>query len=226
LTPLMTDPQKRAVLAQLYQLHEQNIRTMDIACGKYCHDCCTTNVTMTTLEGDYILSGLSPESSAKIMPLVRRQLKNPRFIPALTTNRIAQACRDGEDLADEQAPADPGPCPLLHEGLCRIYPVRPFGCRCMVSSAPCRRTGWAETDPVTLTINTLFLQVIEHVDRGGFSGNLADVLAWVDAESDPGSHRPPVSDLAPNTAIPALIIPPEHRERVMPIIVAIRALSV
>jgi hypothetical protein len=48
----------------------------------------------------------------------------------------------------------------------------------------------------------------------------------VDAESDPGSHRPPVSDLAPNTEIPALIIPPEHRERVMPIIVAIRALSV
>jgi Fe-S-cluster containining protein len=222
----MSDPQKRAVLAQLYHLHEQYILTIAVACGKYCHDCCTANVTMTSLEGDYILSGLAIEDFAEIMPLIHRQLQKPRFIPALTTNQIAQACRNGEELVDEQSPADPGPCPLLHEGLCRIYPVRPFGCRCMVSSAPCRWKGWAETDPVTLTINTLFLQVIEHIDRDGFSGNLSDVLAWLDAKRDPDSPRPPVSDLAFNTPIPALIIPPEHRDRVMPIITAIRALSV
>jgi hypothetical protein len=222
----MSDHQNRLMLAQLYHLHDQYIRTIEIACGKYCPDCCTTNVTMTTLEGDYILSGIAPECSAEIMPLIRRQLQQPRFIPELTTNRIAQSCRNGEDLSDEQAPADPGPCPLLRDGACCIYPVRPFGCRCMVSSVPCRRTGWAETDPLTLTVNTLFLQVIEHVDRDGFSGNLADVLAWMDAKRHTDSPRPPVAGLTPNTPIPALIIPPEHRDRTMPIITAIRALSV
>ncbi len=221
----MSDHQKRTVLAQLYHLHEQYIRTLDIACSKNCPDCCTTNVTMTTLEGDYILSVLTYERFAEIKPLIRRQLRQPRFIPALTTNRIAQSCRDGEDLPDEQAPADPDPCPLLHEGACRIYPVRPFGCRCMVSSAPCRQTGWAETDPFTLTVNTLFLQVIEHVDRDGFSGNLSDVLAWIGAKRHPDSPRPPVPDLAANTPLRTLFIPPEHQDRVMPIITAIRALS-
>lgn len=221
----MSDPQKRAVLAQLYHLHSQYIRTVNIACAKYCHDCCTTNVTMTSLEGNYILSGLAPERFAAIMPLIRRQLQKPRFIPALTTNRIAQSCRDGDDPVDEPAPADPGTCPLLHEGLCRIYTVRPFGCRCMVSSAPCRRTGWAETDSVTLTINTIFLQVIEHVDQDGFSGNLSDVLARLDAKSRPDPVASPAANLVANAPMPALFIPPEHRHQVMPIIAAIRSLS-
>lgn len=222
----MTNVQKQAVLSQLYHIHNQYIDSLDTACAKYCHNCCTTHVIMTTLEGRYILSHVAEKQREKLMVLVREQLTIPRFIPTLTTNRIAQSCREDADLPDEQMPVNPTPCPLLKDDACRIYPVRPFGCRSMVSSVSCRPTGYAETDPFTLTVNTVFLQIIEHIDRDGFTGNLCDVLVRLNIEEDLDSFSPPIARLVPNTPLDALFVPPEHQNRIKPIIAGIQALSI
>jgi hypothetical protein len=46
----------------------------------------------------------------------------------------------------------------------------------MVSKRCCSETGFAEMDPVVMTVNDVFMQFIEHLDTGGFSGNFTDVL--------------------------------------------------
>jgi Fe-S-cluster containining protein len=222
----MTFAQKLAVLEELYRVHGQYSRSLDTACAKYCRDCCTANVTMTTLEGRYILSHVAMEEREALMALMEEKLGASRFIPALTTNRLAQACRDGEDLPDEQMPANPNPCPLLKDGACRIYSVRPFGCRSMVSSVACRQTGCAETDPFTLTVNTVFLQIIEHIDQDGFTGNLCDVLVRLDKEEDPNALPGQVATLIPNTPLCVLFVPPEHQDRIRPVIAGIQALFI
>ena len=219
----VTPIQKQTVLSKLYHIYEQYGHSLDLACAKYCHDCCTTNVTMTTIEGDYILSHMSYEQRKKNMHLIRNQLQRPRFIPTLTTNRIAQACRNNEDFMEEGPAVDPGPCPLLDEGACRIYAVRPFGCRNMVSFKPCRQNGYAETDPFTLTVNTVFLQVIEHIDRHGFTGNLCDVLIRQEIGNNTEPLPAPVALLVPNLPLLNLFVPPEHRDRINPILAAIQS---
>ncbi|MBW1709950.1 MAG: hypothetical protein JRJ73_08730, partial [Deltaproteobacteria bacterium] len=42
---------KIAVLDQICRIYDEFVAKLDIACEKYCADCCTRNVTMTTLEG-------------------------------------------------------------------------------------------------------------------------------------------------------------------------------
>ena len=46
-----------AVLDRLYQLHRELTRTMDHCCQRECNVCCTCNVTLTTLEGEYLPEG-------------------------------------------------------------------------------------------------------------------------------------------------------------------------
>ena len=146
-----------------------------------------------------------------------------RFQPVITTNRMAQLCMQGKRLPDEANEPSWGSCPLLSEDRCLIYPVRPFGCRSMVSLRDCRLTGAADMDPFPLTVNNLFLQIIEHLDRPGFSGNLTDVLLFLHTRSGRRHYKTgigprPDGALLPNTAIPGLLIPPEHGDKIAPLL--------
>jgi hypothetical protein len=116
---------------------------------------------------------------------------------------------------------------LLQDDKCPIYDVRPFACRCMVSKHRCADTGAAEIDEFTITVNHVFLQYIEHLDQNGFSGNMADVLTHILAKGIPDINTSSVTRtcLIKNAPLRALMIPPEHRKKIEPILAALRAIK-
>ncbi len=132
-----------------------------------------------------------------------------------------------EEAIEEPEPGS-RPCPLLENETCPVYDIRPFGCRAMLSQADCAANGYAQMPPLALTVNHVFMQFIEHLDAGGVSGNLADLLLWqLDNNSfGQGLVNTPTVDagagekqvLISNHPISGFMIPPEHRERVKPLL--------
>ena len=140
---------------------------------------------------------------------------------------MAQLCLQGRPLPDELNDPSAGGCPLIDNDICPIYEVRPFGCRAMLSTVTCDLGGEASMPPLILTVNNIVMQVIESLDRPGASGNMIDLLLFF---SDPHRRRayelqqdlPWPPPLVPNQSIPVLMVPPEHRKAVQPLL---RALS-
>jgi hypothetical protein len=91
----------------------------------------------------------------------------------------------------------------------------------MVSSVRCRPGGAAHLDPFLTAVNDLFVQYIEHLDAQGHTGNLRDVLSFLSSGEGLGSAasgaRLRGAGLIQNQPIPALMIPPELRDRLAPI---------
>jgi hypothetical protein len=162
---------------------------------------------------------------------VRQASGIKRFQPALTTNALADLCAEDEDLpAENEAPANEK-CPLLTDDLCSIYAVRPFNCRCFISRTPCGEKGYADVDEVALAVNTLFLQTVEHVDADGCSGNLLDVLEVLASEEKrtvyaEGRLHCTGNGLIANRPMKVLMLPPEQRERIEPILSKLRAIRI
>lgn len=211
----------------MYQLYDNILASHDLACRKFCSVCCTRNVVMTTLEGYQIGRHLLFHDQMKLLEKLKTDVSLPRFQPRTTTNQIARLCAAGNDLPAEENVSAPGVCPLLEDNLCRIYAVRPFGCRCLVSKKNCARTGSAEMDDFLLSVNSVFLQYIEHIDGKGCSGNLTDVLLWLEPEQNRQAYESgdrPESGLIGNLPIQFLFIPPEHRIRMKPILESLQSL--
>jgi Fe-S-cluster containining protein len=217
------------LLDQLYAIYGDFIRRQPLACTKGCSQCCTCNLTVTTLEGEYLLRRLSPQQHGRVLQRLAASAERPRYRPTVTLNRLADICAKGEDPPEEENDPDWGACPLLKEDLCPLYDLRPFGCRCMVSRHDCRKTAYAEIDPLVLTAGDLFLQHIEHIDAKGYSGNFSDILLFLD-QPEAGDHYrqgqlgPPPEGLLANQPLFTLMIPPEHREAVAPLLKAIRGI--
>ncbi len=219
------------LLEGLYAIHARFTAELDsLACGLHCDDCCTRNVTMTTLEGIYLLEGLTPDERTRLMAAVRRHADQPRYRPAITTNTLARYCIEERELPEEAPPDEATTCPLLEEKACLFYDRRPFGCRCFVSRRRCGDQGYADVDDWVLTANTVFLQTIEQLDCPGCFGNFSDVLLslgnWGRRMHD--EPTPPACETAGllvNQPTTALMIPPEHMERIQPLLQAIRALA-
>ena len=219
-----------AILDRIYSLYEEFIKPFDLACELRCSSCCTCNLTLTTLEGYSILSRASSNELTLLLENVRTVASNPRFQPQTTINGIAQLCRDEKPIPDETIDPSWGNCPQLSDNACPIYPLRPFGCRCMVSSLDCRKTGHAQIDEFILTVNNLFLQYIEHIDPLGGTGSLIDILLYFDRPAHLEAYRMRMAvakngGLAPNRPIPVLMIPPEHCHQVQPILQKLQQLD-
>lgn len=217
-----------AGLRHLYAVYDRFCQTIgDLACRKYCDDCCSRNVTMTTLEGLHLLNGLPSGEKAQCLDALAGPDAGGGFRPRWTTNQMAAFCREGREPPEDAAIPDPSRCPLLADRACSLYGSRPFGCRAMVSRNPCRKRGFADMDEWVLTVNTVFLQLIEHLDRPGCFGNMRDVvLALTPAERLKAYEdgRPPVEapGLIPNHPAPVLLVPPEHQTRLQPILAEIQ----
>lgn len=213
---------KLALLDRMYRLYDAVITTYDLACRKFCSDCCTRNVTLTTLEGYKIIDHLILTSQTDVLKNLNMDASRPRFQPRTTTNRIAQLCMQGLALPEEDIDPGWGACPLLKKNMCVLYSVRPFGCRCMVSIKKCDASGCADVDDFLMSVNTVFMQTIEHVDAGGQSGNLSDVLRLMESNDIRRDYEKEVlhrcEGLVRNRPIPVLLIPPEHRTRIKPIL--------
>jgi hypothetical protein len=218
------------LLDQLYAIYGDFISKQPLACTKGCSQCCTCNLTATTLEGEYLRRRLSPEQYSRVIQRLVSVADRPRYRPTVTLNHLADICARGEDPPDEENDPDLGSCPLLTDDLCPLYDLRPFGCRCMVSRRNCRKTGYAEIDPLILTVNDLFLQHIEHIDAQGYSGNFNDILLFLDPPEAANRYQrgqldAPPEGLLANQPMFTLMIPPEHREAVAPVLKQIRGIK-
>ncbi len=221
---------KIAGLDQIYTVYDEFVDRLDLACKKYCAECCTRNVTLTTLEGYFIATHMISSGKSSLFENIESALPKKRFQPRTTTNRLADLCMKGEDPPEEKHDDPNERCALLKDNLCPIYPVRPFACRCFVSKKDCSKQGYAEVDPFVLSVNNLFLQVIEHVDSQGFSGNLIDILKFMASKGNRLSYKrntldPRGTGLIPNQKITVLMIPPEHRVEITPIVNALQNIT-
>jgi Fe-S-cluster containining protein len=203
-------------LARIYQLFEEAMAAFTVACKRKCAACCTCNVTMTGLEARLILENIPRSQVAPLERLAAREVQKKRYLPLLTTNRFARYVMQGKQIPDEENDPSWGPCPLLKDKQCRIYKVRPFGCRALMSDTACDQKGYAAMPPLALTITTVFQQAVEHLDEGGIFGNLSDVL-W--AEMAGGKKRVGQQrHLLKNEPIPVLMVPEEHRRKLSDLI--------
>lgn len=222
---------KLTVLESMIDIYDRFVGEFPLACEKYCAHCCTANVTLTTLEGYRIMAHLEAHEGAACLDGIAAKAHPDRFVPAVTINRMADICaRDGDPPEEHLDPAA-GPCPVLDSAACPLYPVRPFGCRCMVSARNCGQTGFADMDPFILTVNDVFLQHLEHIDAQGYTGNFADVMQFLATAENrqnyaAGRLGAPPARLQPNQPVFVLMIPPEHRERIAPLLQEIRSIHV
>ncbi len=214
---------KLTLLDQIYRLFDNFAGTQNVACKRKCATCCTCNMILTTLEGYKIIS--DPDARAKTTFLLQMgdAAGRERFKPQITTNQMALCCMTGQEIPEEIIDPAWGSCPFLSEKECPIYPIRPFGCRCMMSKTICAETGYADMDEFSLTVANLFHQFIEHLDQDGLTGNLVDVFLFLGnkknlAAYQSGSAHKLAAGLIPNGPIPVLMIPPEHRERIQPLL--------
>lgn len=220
---------KLAALGKIYRIYDDFAGNLDIACRKYCSLCCTVNVTMTTLEGYKIAESLLREEKRHLFERIRCSYPVQKLRPRETINMLAELCMEGMNLPEEDN-SFPGKCPLLVDNECPVYDERPFGCRCFVSTQNCAESGSATIDDFVLTVNNIFMQVIEHVDAGGFSGNLTDVLLFLEDPENRVTYLSskminPSSVLIRNHKLKILMIPPEHRKVAQPILDALNKLK-
>lgn len=199
----MNEGVKCAVLREMYRIHGDYMSSLNLSCRNRCADCCTRNVTLTTLEGSNIIHSLDEKQLSEVRTRLVAIAGTEGFRPSITVNGMADRCAAGGELPDEKLDAGLGSCPLLVEDQCSIYDVRPFECRAFVSQRVCRESGQAEMSALTINVNNLFRQYIEHIDADGQSGNLTDVLKYQLALE--------TVELIPNRPISVLMIDPEHK---------------
>ena len=220
---------KLQALDQIYGIYDRFVEDLKRACEKSCSSCCTCNVTLTTLVGYWIIDHLIRSEGSDRLEQVARYPDTERFHPKMTTNMLAERCAEDGEIPEE--PMDPrwGTCVFLGADLCAVYRFRPFGCRCMLSRINCRDTGAADMDDFVVSVNTLFLQTIEHIDADGYSGNLVDILRLMAGETHRtdyacGSLSVSGLRLIRNRPMKKLFVPPEHRVRIQPILRSLQAI--
>ncbi|RJP70301.1 MAG: hypothetical protein C4532_09395 [Candidatus Abyssobacteria bacterium SURF_17] len=186
------------------------------ACRSECPTCCTASVAITTLEAAYLWE----ENSALLRERMKRWPQRHSLPPfAMTTNEHASLCIDRKECEEFAGPVTDAPCPLLEDKRCLCYEARPLMCRMLFSLYPCAETGQAEISSRLLSLNTVSIQMVEHLDQRGWSGYLVDLLPYFnkDAFLDEyyaGVCRMQDPRIRRNQPSPGLLVPPEHHEEI------------
>jgi Fe-S-cluster containining protein len=218
---------KLTALDRIYDVYDRYCDTLDVACKKYCTHCCTSNVTLTTLEGYKIVDQLIAAGSLGIIDGLKHMAATTRYQPQISINRLAELYAAEAKVPEEEMAAEWEECSLLEKDLCAIYDLRPFGCRCFVSRKNCAEMGYADIDEFTASVNTVFLQTIEHLDADGCSGNLIDLLQVMASDDNRRAYakdrlKCETKGLIVNWSLKVLMIPPEHRIKMEPILQELR----
>jgi Fe-S-cluster containining protein len=226
---------KLNILHQINQIYEDYIKSYDLACERLCAHCCTRNVTMTTLEGFKIVKYLESSNKTDLLKKIKADEERFGYKPRITTNQMAQMGYEGKDIPEENFGDNAGEamdfCPVLENDECPIYEARPFGCRCLVSKHNCKDKGYAQIDPFVVTVNNIIFQFIEHIDESGLFGNFSDVLIFMENKKASLNDTSEVienieSGLLKNHPLSVLLIPPEHREQIKPILESLQNIKV
>jgi len=166
---------------------------------------------MTTAEGASIIDFLRKEGRG--LPDLPEDQEPLR--PPLTTNGLAGCCLAGREAPPEvESPWLLTPCFFLRDGLCSVYPVRPFACRSFASTVNCRESGMAEVPEWLLTLAIVTNQLLEALDRGGRWGNMADVLNYLEFGDARGAEAAVEGRLLLNLPSPGLLVMPEELQLV------------
>jgi Fe-S-cluster containining protein len=165
---------KSTILQIIYNRYEEWAKQFAVACRPSCCACCTQNVTITAIEGEEILRYVKQQGMEQWIG-TKLSRTRPVTPPPMTTNEFARACMENRDI-DLDQPANLAPCPFLENGLCQIYPVRPFGCRLFISSVTCSASQPAVVPESYLGAVTAVSQLIEHLGQKEYWGNMLDVL--------------------------------------------------
>ena len=213
-----TNTRKRLLLDLIYQAFDAHVTGhYRIACKRACTLCCTRHVTLTTIEAHSILKDLK-QLNLQLDSKCVNTTTGSFFQPQYTINHIAYACLNHQEPPVEE----PGPtldkCPLLKDDLCTVYQNRPFICRAFLSLHPCRLDGQAEVPTGLASVIGACQQLIEHLDVGGYFGNLVDILALQTKMNDSSliAQGEPIqkTQLPMNRSLPGFLIPPEDRKEV------------
>ncbi len=190
-----------------------------MACERGCSFCCTRNVTLTTLEARPVLSELKKSGNLQLLNQ-QELLEGNLFRPEYTINDLALAFSSGKEPPEENTVRGEGFCPLLEKGQCLVYDFRPFACRSFFSLEKCRPEKGALVASSLIAVITVGQQIIEHIDSGGFFGNLTEILLWLRDETEDGGSRSgsglDLNDFPLNKKLPGLVIQPEEAEEIQP----------
>ena len=210
---------KKEILREIYGVHDQWLSGYTLACQKGCADCCTQSVTMTALEGSILLEWLENHGYDKVEIKKKLAAITPGYRPHLTTNGFAGICLAQGNSLDEEGPSwDLTPCLFLADACCTVYPVRPFACRSFVSKRSCAQEGAAEIDQFSLSLNTVIMQIIEHLDQGGSWGNMVDVLMDLAGPGSEGAGADESPLLLNSRPLPGFLLMPEEEDILNPVI--------
>lgn len=153
------------------------------------------------------------------LPAEKRRLLHSSLLQArsatkpltATPNQFARRCLCREETGPEQLSWDFTPCFFLKEMECSIYQARPLGCRTLVSLQTCKPGGEAVVPPLLLTISTVLMQLVEHLNRfGGAWGVMDDVLRHLLQKEKSAGQNP----LLPARPLPGFLIPPGEEAEV------------
>jgi Fe-S-cluster containining protein len=206
---------KKTLLLRTYDIYDAIVSEFESACRDSCATCCTQNVLATTLETSVLLEYGGNERLGQ----VRGEVVPNRMQPLLTVNTFADQCIHSQEPPPSLPIMVKASCPLLEQTSCAVYQGRPFACRSMWSQTLCRPDSAAIVDPLLVSINSVFQQIIEDIDAGGLYGNLLDImLHFGTAEIRQSYHRGQRvragEGLIFNAPNPGFLVPPEHRSYV------------
>lgn len=220
----------KPILAAIYGYYENWTLSFQLACHSGCAACCTRNVNIIRAEGEMILSGLEEKNCLKKLSRLL-PLKGNIGRQHITTNGWAEHCLKGMEIVAEDNQVME-PCPFLDgQNHCSIYRLRPFSCRCFGSTVDCRTSGVAEQPDILMEVNTVTLQLIEHLGQGQWWGNMLDMLPALLAEQyekTTSSANPEEinSHLLNALPVPGFLIMPEQQAAVQQYLEGLFALSV
>ncbi|RUM87897.1 MAG: hypothetical protein DSZ23_05115 [Thermodesulfatator sp.] len=203
-----------SALKAIYDFYDEFTNGLSIACQKGCHVCCTTNVTATSLETDYLIQ--SGKMDKHLLKKMEEERQKDHFIPSTTINTTAALCLAQKAIPEETSSQTFEPCPLLDEnGLCSVYEYRPFSCRAMCSDTVCTEGGQANMPPFLVTVNLALYQILEHIDREGWYGNLLDMIPLSLAGRERAGNLAVDQEgtIKTNRQLPCFIVPPDDKIR-------------
>ena len=93
---------KLKVLDQIYSLYNYFTGGWDYACQRYCAYCCTSKVTMTTLEGYKIVEHCTSHDKPDLFEKLKSGSCRSRFQPKITTNKLTELYAQKDDMPDEK----------------------------------------------------------------------------------------------------------------------------
>ncbi|MBI5252183.1 MAG: hypothetical protein HY912_22030 [Desulfomonile tiedjei] len=213
-------PVKLALLRRVYETYDEVAAGFKSACGMSCATCCTQNVLSTSIEAEFLLQHIESSGGTGLVTRNLHQVCPRRMQPALTINSLVEYCLNSVEIPEPQQEERHTVCPLLENSGCPVYAARPFACRSMWSQETCRPQGEAVMNPILVSVNGVFQQIIEDFDRGGMYGNVLDLLSFLSKPGQreiylSGGEAEPHNRLLRTVPNPGFPVPPEHRPYVM-----------